>query len=133
MGIDFRNGITQKYIGLAKNNEGFRSLNEHLTSHLQEKTEFGDAAPELENTFIIYPFKAKTSGYLKENEFIGIKPAELVNLSFSEWRKSSRKTCNSAAINLQEQARLQYSPVIARHGKQYFIEPASLDRTGFSR
>ncbi len=91
LGIDFRNGITQKYIGLAKNNEGFRSLNEHLTSHLQEKTDFGDAAPELENTFIIYPFKTKKYGDLKENEFIGIKPSELVNLSFSEWRKHPEK------------------------------------------
>ena len=31
LGIDFRNGAQQKYIGIAKNNEGFRELNEHLT------------------------------------------------------------------------------------------------------
>ena len=27
LGIDFRNGIQQKYIGLAKNTEGFKALN----------------------------------------------------------------------------------------------------------
>ncbi|MFW5832326.1 MAG: DNA polymerase III subunit alpha, partial [Prolixibacteraceae bacterium] len=86
LGIDFRNRITQKYIGLAKNNEGFKNLNEHLTHHLQEKIEFGTTAPPLENAFIIYPFKTKKYCSLKKHEFIGIKPAELVKLSFSEWR-----------------------------------------------
>ncbi|MGM0390970.1 MAG: PHP domain-containing protein, partial [Bacteroidota bacterium] len=28
-GIDFRNGARQQYVGIAKNNEGFRQLNEH--------------------------------------------------------------------------------------------------------
>ena len=31
VGIDFRNGIEQKYIALAKNNNGFRELNRYLT------------------------------------------------------------------------------------------------------
>jgi len=34
VGIDFRNGIQQQYIGIAKNNDGFRELNEHLTKRL---------------------------------------------------------------------------------------------------
>ncbi|HKJ78021.1 MAG TPA: DNA polymerase III subunit alpha, partial [Prolixibacteraceae bacterium] len=86
LGIDFRNGLQQKYIGVAKNNEGFKNLNEHLTHFLQEKKEFESKAPELKDTFIIYPFKTQKYCRLKENEFFGIKPAELVKLSFSEWR-----------------------------------------------
>ena len=41
LGVDFRNGINQKYIGLARNNEGFKTLNEHLTKHLQENRSTG--------------------------------------------------------------------------------------------
>ncbi len=91
LGIDFRNGIEQKYVALAKNNEGFRTLNEHLTAHLQDKKEFENQAPEMENTFIIYPFKSRKMGQLKENEFIGIKSLELIKLPFSEWRNHLNK------------------------------------------
>ncbi|MBN1986895.1 MAG: DNA polymerase III subunit alpha [Prolixibacteraceae bacterium] len=86
LGIDFRNGINQKYIGLAKNNKGFRALNEHLTEFLHDKKEFENRAPEMENTLIVYPFKNQKFSHLKENEFVGIKSSELTKLSFSEWR-----------------------------------------------
>src|ERR1700733_11345374 len=34
VGIDFRNSVDQKYVGIARNNEGFKELNEHLSEHL---------------------------------------------------------------------------------------------------
>lgn len=40
VGIDFRNGAQQKYIGIARNNEGFRELNEHLNAHTHENEPF---------------------------------------------------------------------------------------------
>ncbi len=86
LGIDFRNGIQQKYIGLAKNNDGIKTLNEHLTSHQQNNINFEDTAPILNDTIIIYPFKNKKNRPLNENEFIGIKSTELIKLPFSEWR-----------------------------------------------
>lgn len=91
LGIDFRNGIQQKYIGLAKNNKGFKALNEHLTSHQQNKADFEDMAPILNDTIIIYPFKYKKSRSLNENEFVGIKSTELAKLPFSEWRSHLNK------------------------------------------
>ena len=91
LGIDFRNGINQKYIGLSRNIEGFRILNEHLTKSLQESKEFEDTAPELADNFIIYPFKNLKFRYLRENEFVGIKSSELQKLPFSEWRKTPDK------------------------------------------
>ncbi|MDA9938376.1 PHP domain-containing protein, partial [Salibacteraceae bacterium] len=33
IGIDFRNGVHQQYIGIAKNKKGFFELNEHLSHH----------------------------------------------------------------------------------------------------
>jgi len=32
LGIDFRNGVKQQYVGIAINNKGFKELNEHLSS-----------------------------------------------------------------------------------------------------
>lgn len=91
LGIDFRNGIRQQYVALARNNEGFRTLNEHLTHHLQNNLPFRDQAPPMENTFIVYPFKNRKPGTLKENEFVGIKASELVKLPFSEWKNHPGK------------------------------------------
>jgi DNA-directed DNA polymerase III PolC len=91
LGIDFRNGIQQKYIGLAKNVEGFRALNEHLTKNQFDKKQFEDVAPEIQDAIFIYPFKSMKFRNLKENEFIGIKSSELIKLPFSEWRSHLSK------------------------------------------
>ena len=86
IGIDFRNGSEQKFIGLAKNNDGFRELNDVLSHHLHSGDPVEDKAPILFNSYIIYPFTPKYFE-LKEYEFIGIKPHELNKLIFSEWKK----------------------------------------------
>src|SRR3954466_7657062 len=44
IGIDFRNGVQQKYVGLAINNAGFRELNEHLSHHLHTSSPFANQA-----------------------------------------------------------------------------------------
>ena len=57
LGVDFRNGSDQQFILLAKNNEGFRQINNYLSSILHNKTiKIPERAPQLENTLIIYPF-----------------------------------------------------------------------------
>lgn len=83
-GIDFRNGVQQKYVGIAKNNIGFRELNEHLTHHLHNEKQFNDCAPvdQLQNTFIVYPFAVHKGQKLSENEFIGISVKDLSTLAF---------------------------------------------------
>ncbi len=91
LGIDFRNGIDLKYIGLAKNNEGLRALNEHLTNSQQNGGKFDDIAPKMQDTIIIYPFKNLKFRQLNDNEFIGIKSAELTKIAFTEWRKHLHK------------------------------------------
>ena len=34
IGVEFRNGNSLLYIGIAKNKDGFEEINRHLTSHL---------------------------------------------------------------------------------------------------
>lgn len=59
LGIDFRNGIQQKYIGLAKNMEGFKALNEHLTTSQQNKLLFEESAPEIPIQLLFIRIKTK--------------------------------------------------------------------------
>src|SRR4051812_3130968 len=54
-GIDFRNGVQQKYVGIARNNDGFKELNEHLTAHLHTGNSFDAIAPAFSHAYIVYP------------------------------------------------------------------------------
>jgi DNA-directed DNA polymerase III PolC len=89
-GIDFRNSAEQKFIGIAKNNEGFLELNRFLSKLLHENYPVPDSAPEFQNCFVIYPFNTKYKT-LRENEFIGIKQNDLNKINFSPWKDQSDK------------------------------------------
>lgn len=89
IGVDFRNGINQQYIILAKSNLGFQHINTFLTKHLHTDTEFPDEAPKLDDTYVIYPFQRmleRKEVRLRPNEFIGISLADLRKLPFSNFR-----------------------------------------------
>jgi error-prone DNA polymerase len=88
VGIDFRNGNDQQYIGLAINNDGFYELNKYLTKHLHQGLTFMPHAPSFYAACTIYPFSKadkvlKTK--LRENEYIGVRPCDLNKLRFSPW------------------------------------------------
>ncbi len=91
LGIDFRNGIKQQYIGIARNNLGFKELNEHLSEHLHSGEKFEDEAPEFNHAYIIYPFACYKGKTLRENEFIGISSKELSQLQFSPAKNNLKK------------------------------------------
>ncbi|NHE58099.1 DNA polymerase III subunit alpha [Cyclobacterium plantarum] len=86
IGIDFRNGVKQQYIGLAQNQEGFYELNLHLSHHLVHKQPFPDRSPAMNHSFIIYPF-SEVLFSLRENEYIGLHPSQLKRLPYSPWAK----------------------------------------------
>ncbi|WP_244139438.1 DNA polymerase III subunit alpha [Mucilaginibacter ginkgonis] len=77
-GIEFRRDKRLLYIGIARNREGMRELNEFLTEHNLEKKPLPDRAPSLVNAYIIYPFWYP--GELNPNEYIGIRFDELNKL-----------------------------------------------------
>lgn len=82
VGIDFRNGVQQQYIGVAINNFGFLELNRHLSAYLHCNKSFEPIAPAFNHSYIIYPLKAYTGWPLRENEFVGISPEEIVQIQF---------------------------------------------------
>ncbi len=54
-GIEFRRENTLLYIGIARNNEGFRELNEFLTDHNFKGEPLPLRPPSFPNAYIIYP------------------------------------------------------------------------------
>ncbi|UBZ09248.1 DNA polymerase III subunit alpha [Leeuwenhoekiella palythoae] len=88
LGVDFRNGIEQCYVCLAKNNEGYLELNNFLAQHLHNKTNFPETAPAFKNAFTIYAFERALEldkTHFSENEFIGIGIHDLNKLRFSQY------------------------------------------------
>jgi len=87
LGIDFRNGVDQCFIGLAKNNDGYQELNNFLSEHLHNDKKIASRAPIFKHAFVIYPFEQvllnKQDSFL-EHEFIGISINNLRRLPFSK-------------------------------------------------
>lgn len=81
VGVEFRKDGRLLYIGIAKNLEGFRELNEFLTRINLSQAIMPDRPDNFPNAYIIYPFEILQSGKeLQDNEFIGIRQEELNKL-----------------------------------------------------
>ncbi|MCT8340204.1 DNA polymerase III subunit alpha [Flavobacteriaceae bacterium TK19130] len=94
VGIDFRNGAEQQFVGLAKNNDGFQELNSFLSKHSHQQLSIPEEAPSFSNVFVIYPFEKVLQLEKKnfaEHEFIGISIENLRRLPFSVYRSYTDK------------------------------------------
>ena len=76
-GIEFRNEDEILFIGIAKNEKGFRELNELQTLSNRTKKILPEIAPEFLNVFVVYPFGKEPVRPLKDNEYIGIRHTQL--------------------------------------------------------
>lgn len=79
-GIEFRNGSEFLYTGIARNNEGFRELNEFVTRHNLDSSDYPVHAPAFKNAVVIYPFGRKMPGTMSQNEYVGVRPGEMLKL-----------------------------------------------------
>ncbi|MCG9971832.1 DNA polymerase III subunit alpha [Christiangramia crocea] len=94
VGVDFRNGVDQQYVGIARNNKGFRQLNEHLSKHIHVQKEFEFDAPSLPDCLIIYPYEKiaeRDKTDFGNNEFIGVSIENLRKLKFSKYKSNREK------------------------------------------
>lgn len=87
-GIEFRNGDTYMYTGLARNNKGFKELNEFLTMHNESGELFPERSPRLNDVWFVYNWESKPSRPA-ENELIGIRPADINKLISSPFGKKN--------------------------------------------
>jgi len=94
VGIDFRNGAQQLYVGLALNNKGFQELNAFLSYHSHNKTPLPEQAPELANAVFIYPFEQlmlSEKTQLKPNEYVGVNTRDFKKIRFSKLYEQQHK------------------------------------------
>lgn len=107
-GVEFRNGDKLLYTGIAKNNAGFRELNELLTQHNLDKTDFPEQAAALSNVSFVYPASGKKVNKLLENEYLGIRLSQVPRLLNSDLR-------------FRQDRLLLMQPVTFTDEKSYFI------------
>ena len=104
-GIDFRNGITQQFVGLARNNDGYNELNIFLSTHLHDGTDFPDRSPAFSHCHVVYPW-GKAPRKLLEHEWIGVNTRDL-----------NRVRIKASAEELSKMVILQ--PMTFRHQKDF--------------
>ncbi|MDQ8052017.1 MAG: DNA polymerase III subunit alpha [Pedobacter sp.] len=75
VGIEFRRDHRLLYIGIAKNKEGMKELNDFLTRHNLEELALPDRPPHFDHAYIIYP--TTYTGVLRPHEYLGIQANEL--------------------------------------------------------
>ena len=102
-GCEFRNEDELLFIGLAKNREGLKELNDWQTEHNLDKKSYPADAPEFRHVFVIYPFGRKSPNELRENEFAGIKAKQLNKLLTSEYRKYPEKLVVWQPVTFKDQ------------------------------
>lgn len=102
VGIDFRNGAQQQYVGIAINNNGFKELNEHLSQHLHSSEKFDAQAPHFNNAYIVYPLSNYKGWALKENEFIGVPLKDLMRINFSPAKNQLHKLVALQAVTFPD-------------------------------
>jgi DNA polymerase-3 subunit alpha len=79
-GMEFRNGDELLYICIAKNESGFKELNDLQTVCNRTKRPHENMAPAFKYVAVIYPFGKKLERPLLEHEYIGIRHTHLTKI-----------------------------------------------------
>ncbi|WP_370390496.1 DNA polymerase III subunit alpha [uncultured Winogradskyella sp.] len=103
LGVDFRNGVQQEFILIAKSNWGFQNINSYLSQFLHDDNLKIPERPDrtLEDCFVIYPYHKGKHFTLKTNEFLGIAPEDLNHLKFSKWNLFREKLVVLKTVSFQ--------------------------------
>lgn len=75
-GMEFRHDDQLCFVAIAKNEQGFREINDYRTKLNMENRAVPERAPEFEQVFVIYPLSKLNAFPLKDYEYIGIRPIE---------------------------------------------------------
>jgi len=92
MGMQARNGDRLLYTCIARNHEGLREINEFLSVHNLAGKALPEQAPAFEHLYVLYPPPlAKAAETLGENEFLGIRPADVHRTVYTLCREYPHK------------------------------------------
>ncbi len=103
-GVEVRNGDELLFLGVARNNAGFKELNDYLTRHNLAKREYSCEGLPFSQVVVIYPWGRKKPGELKANEYTGIKPGQLHQLVVSDYRKHTGKLVLWQPVTVEDPA-----------------------------
>ena len=77
-GAEFRKGDELLFVAIARNNQGFKEINELLTNHNLSGLPYQpDLLPQC---YIIYPYEKTGNRVLRENEYTGIRLTDLTKI-----------------------------------------------------
>lgn len=107
VGVDFRNGARQEYVLLARDNEGFQKINQYLSGLLHQETFCAPPEPPaMPGVLVIYPFAKGLELFLsgrsfRDDEYLGVAPADLPRLKFSKTRLPQEKLVILKTVSFQ--------------------------------
>jgi error-prone DNA polymerase len=116
VGMEFRQDNKLLYIGLAQARSGIGEMNRLLTKHNFDNTLLPVIAPDFENVIVIYPVE-NAPNELKEHEFIGIRPEQLLWLFRSEWKNRINKMVVLQPVTY----RIDYNAVSKERLKEFYL------------
>ncbi|NNK88545.1 MAG: DNA polymerase III subunit alpha [Flavobacteriaceae bacterium] len=104
LGVDFRQGAQQRFVIIARNNNGFQQINEYLSGFLHKSSLEIPERPEttLEDCYVVFPYDPDKDYKLKSNEFLGIKPQQLNQLKFSKWNTHRHKLVILQTVSFED-------------------------------
>lgn len=76
IGIEFRSEQQFLYIGIARNKEGMKELNDFLTYHHIHQLALPHRPPRFDHAYVVYAMEA-LDWELQDHEFVGIRHTEL--------------------------------------------------------
>lgn len=102
IGIDFRVGVQQRFIAIAKNNEGFQELNQYLSELLHAEVDCPEIAPNFKHAYIIYPFEKGRNYSLRDFEFIGVRTTDLPFIRLKNWSTEKAVVLNTVTFRTKK-------------------------------
>jgi error-prone DNA polymerase len=106
-GVEIRNDNDHLYTLIARNNQGFRQINEFITLQSRNGEPYPDRAPVFRQCYVIYPLQRISAGRLKDHEYAGVAVRDLNRLKASA---KSNYICEHGVI---------LQPVTFSHGDDY--------------
>lgn len=112
-GIEFRRDDRLLFTGLARNNEGFRELNEFLSYHNLNNLPLPDRAPEMGNVSLVYPFPSSPVPHFFRGggsaagggeSLIGLRPSDLNPIMLSRHRELLHRMVLMAPVTVRNRA-----------------------------
>ncbi|MDH5413198.1 MAG: DNA polymerase III subunit alpha [Flavobacteriaceae bacterium] len=131
VGVDFRNGVEQQFIVLAKSNHGFQQVNTYLSAFLHDNSlKVPDRAPKIDDTFVIYPYIHDKIYDLQPNEYLGVRPEDLNKLRFSVWNMQRHKLVVLQPVSFQNKKAFNTHRLLRAIDNNTLLSKLSLEEQG---